>query len=136
MFPVNLKKKKKLAKKEKRKRNSNADAKNTQNWYQKNGEWFQGNDDSKATNAVSDDWYQWNGEWYQWSDGNTENTEAFNEKTAKRDRVNTRLRNWIAAMRRNMRPECVETVLKTFTITRDKMDEVNIILLDPIYAPK
>jgi hypothetical protein len=94
---------------------------------------FQGMAESKATSSVGDDWYQWNGEWYKWSDYNTGDADAQSVKEVKRDRVNTRLRNWIAAMRRNMRPESKEAALRPFTITRERLDEVSTLLFQPLY---
>ena len=98
------------------------------------GESFQGKAESKATSSVGDDWYQWKGEWYKWSDYNTGDTDATSSKEVKHDRVNTRLRNWIAAMRRNMRPESKDAALQPFTITRDRLDEVSTLPFHPMYA--
>jgi hypothetical protein len=116
------------------KKESSANDQFTNKLDQHNEETLQGEAECKDTSEVGDDWYQWKGEWYKWSDYNTGDTDATSSKEVKRDRVNTRLRNWIAAMRRNMRPECKEAALQPFTITRDKLDEVSTLPFHPMYA--
>ena len=148
-----------LAEKKRKERmhQSASDAQDSQEWYQRNGQWFQNHvasdlgqvhddnptritpnhgDAQDITSGVTDngdDWYQWKGEWYKW-DNVTENTEYPSAKDTKRDRVNTRLRNWIAAMRRNMKPQCKAAALQPFTITRDRLDEVCTFLIHHVHA--
>jgi hypothetical protein len=75
----------------------------------------------------NEDYYQWKGEWYRWDNKNVETMkgEGVNvTKEPKTSRVNTRLRNWMVAMRRNMKADAKEAALEAFTITRDKTDQV------------
>ena len=75
----------------------------------------------------NEDWYQWKGEWYRWDNKTVETMkgEGLNvTKEPKTSRVNTRLRNWMVAMRRNMKADAKEAALEAFTITWDKTDQV------------
>ena len=83
-------------------------------------------EDSKAE-AFEDneEYYQWKGKWYRWETGNVETNKLEQEpKEQKPQRVNSRLRNWIVAMRRNMKEDAKAAALQPFTISRDKMDQV------------
>ena len=83
-------------------------------------------EDSKAE-AFEDneEYYQWKGKWYRWDTGNVETNKLEQEpKEQKPQRVNSRLRNWIVAMRRNMKADAKAAALQPFTISRDKMDQV------------
>ena len=82
----------------------------------------------QAYDNESSDYYMWNGEWYKWDDStwNEEWKKARPQKRQKREPVvNSRVRNWLLAMRRNMKPEVTAAALRPFTITRDRMNEVN-----------
>jgi hypothetical protein len=109
------------------------DANEKDEWYECNGQWYKGTKPDRETRDTgtparendnvqdtenTDEWYQWKGQWYQWN--NTKDT-----KDTKRERINTRLRNWIAAMRRNMKAETKAAALHPFTITRDRFQEVS-----------
>jgi hypothetical protein len=83
----------------------------------------------------NEEYYQWKGKWYRWDTGNVETNKFEPEskwegeqvqaaKEQKRGRVNSRLRNWIVAMRRNMKEDAKAAALQPFTISRDKMDQV------------
>jgi hypothetical protein len=75
----------------------------------------------------NEEYYQWKGKWYRW-DNDTEwkgKSEVCVPKECKPQRVNSRLRNWIVAMRRNMKEEKKTAAFKPFTITRDNTDQVH-----------
>ena len=72
------------------------------------------------------DYYEWEGQWYKWDEQErrqkclTKNSTSPNKKGP----VNTRVHNWMLAMRRNMKPEVKEAALRPFTITRERLHEV------------
>ena len=72
------------------------------------------------------DYFEWEGQWYKWDEQErrqkclTKNSTSPNKKGP----VNTRVRNWMLAMRRNMKPEVKEAALRPFTITRERLHEV------------
>ena len=72
------------------------------------------------------DYHEWEGQWYKWDEQErrqkclTKNSTSPNKKGP----VNTRVRNWMLAMRRNMKPEVKEAALRPFTITRERLHEV------------
>ena len=85
-----------------------------------------GDDNMEPCDAESSDYYMWNGQWYKWEE-RTWDEEWQKEPSHKRRNpaaVNTRVRNWMLAMRRNMKPEVKAAALQPFTITRDRMHEV------------
>ena len=64
-----------------------------------------------------------------WTKGDDEecNQEWLTKKSPKpslKEPVNTRVRNWMLAMRRNMKPEVTQAALRPFTITRERLHEV------------
>ena len=72
------------------------------------------------------DYYEWEGQWYKWDEQErrqkclTKNSTSPNKKGP----VNTRVRNLMLAMLRNMKPEVKEAALRPFTITRERLHEV------------
>ena len=70
--------------------------------------------------------YEWEGQSYKWDDEEC-NQEWLTKKSPKpnlKEPVNTRVRNWMLAMRRNMKPEVKQAALRPFTITRERLHEV------------
>ena len=83
-------------------------------------------DDPQRTKNHPADYYEWEGQWYKWDDEEC-NQEWLTKKSPKRslkEPVNTRVRNWMLAMRRNMKPEVTQAALRPFTITRERLHEV------------
>jgi hypothetical protein len=89
--------------------------------------------DNKQAFEHNEEYYQWKGEWYRWDNYNEKTwtgatdqrvTKEHVPKEQKQHRLNTRLRNWIVAMRRNMKADATAAALAPFSITRDKMDQV------------
>ncbi len=55
-------------------------------------------------------------------------------KSAQGPKQNSRVRNWMVAMRRNFRSEDKNKALAPFTITRDRMDEVRNVVVSITYV--
>ncbi len=72
------------------------------------------------------DYYEWEGQWYKWDEQEWLQNWLTNKSTRpnKKEPVNTRVRNWMLAMRRHMKPEVKQAALRPFTITRERLHEV------------
>ena len=78
----------------------------------------------EIVDATTDsEYYMWKGEWYRWEES-YQDTEWNGTKKKRTGPTNTRLRNWMQAMRRNMKPDTIEAALKPFTITRENIEQV------------
>ncbi len=64
---------------------------------------------------------------------NTEDTSSKQTKPSQSLKQNTRVQNWMVAMRRNFREEDKNKALAPFTITRDKMDQVRHVAVNRTY---
>ena len=83
-------------------------------------------DDPQTQKYNPADYYEWEGQWYKWDDEEwgQEWLTKKSPKPNKKEPVNTRVRNWMLAMRRNMKPEVKQAALRPFTITRERLHEV------------
>ena len=83
-------------------------------------------DDPQTEKYNPADYYEWEGQWYKWDDEEwgQEWLTKKSPKPNKKEPVNTRVRNWMLAMRRNMKPEVKQAALRPFTITRERLHEV------------